>query len=99
MKPSTEVLKNLGIRPSNDYEKVMTIYPIGCQVEINGVRASVIGHQEQEIFGSKCLFVTVRAQNGDGMTLDPFHWNLEPLKNYGGSPELAKSQGRKSPKA
>ncbi|MDD5726277.1 MAG: hypothetical protein PHC53_02595 [Patescibacteria group bacterium] len=93
MKPSTEILKAIGVRLSNDYEKVLSDFPIGRPVVMNGINAVVIAHQEQDIFGSKCLFVTIRAVNGDGMTIDPYFWDL----TYAGEPSQAqRGKGKKA---
>ncbi len=76
MKTSTEVLKNLGVRTSNDFEKVMDDFPIGHAVTFNGVKVYVVGHQPQDIYGAQCLFIIVKAANGDGMVIDPYFWGL-----------------------
>lgn len=77
---SSEVMKKMGIRPSNDYERVFREFPIGHKVHVNGQPAVIIGHSEIEVYGSKCLWTQVKFMNADYMTVDPIFFNFEPCK-------------------
>lgn len=72
----TDVLKALGVRASNDFEAVMLAYPIGEEIEINGVKAHVVGHIPVDVHGCQCLWVQIKHQNGDWFNCDPSLWNL-----------------------
>lgn len=81
MKPAKEVMKKMGVRTSNDFEKVFADFPIGHTVTVNEQSAVVFDHTEMEIFGTHCLWVKIKFYNGDWINVDPYFFNLVPKKS------------------